>query len=526
MRVVSHRFLVFSLLVPAVLLLSSCSLIKVREDWDPVRNPVIPLDDARNAWNEIRDGRIPGKEALEEYNDAVLNSVVQIAENWESGERALSVIETSDGPIRIGVEALNLRNIQTIDQVIPAEFIRVKKGFDSQTLVNGVGTPLLVRQRRVEADPMIPETGVWYPISGILNFDQPNRPVLQLIDPTREPYLPFQGSRIPLSVNYTASLARDFEDRQNLLPNAPALLRFEKYAERMGMYRISAFDPEKQVCILVHGINSSPMTWHKFLNSAYADPQVRARYEFWTFGYPTGASIPYLASEFRESIGRLLEFRARNSARDSNLVIVGHSMGGLLAKAVTQHGGEQEWNRLFTVPIEELKVSEEDREVMRKMVYYRPIPEVERVVLCAVPHRGSRLAKKPGVRLISSLVQVPEQLAEVTKDILKQSSYVLTPEGFELAKKNLSSVDQLRPASRVTAEFLNKPLNPGVKFYSVIGSKVDRPLPLEETTDGVVDYTSSHIEGVISEKVILDSPHGVHRTPGGVAEIIRILRLP
>ena len=65
-----------------------------------------------------------------------------------------------------------------------------------------------------------------------------------------------------------------------------------------------------------------------------------------------------------------------------------------------------------------------------------------------------------------------------------------------------------------------------MKFYSVIGNNEDKPLPPEETTDGVVDYESSHIDGVLSEKIIQDSPHGVHRTPGGIAEIIRILRLP
>lgn len=526
MRVAISRIRTWGLMIPMLLVLSSCSLIKVREDWDPVRNPVIPFEDASAAWNQIREGQLPPEPLLEDYNEAVLNSVVQIAENWESGDQALSVIKTSQGPVRIGVESVNLRNVEAIDQVLPAEFIRVKKGFDTETKVEGVGTPLLVRQRQTATDSMIPETGLWYPVSGILNFDEPQRPVLQLIDPTREPTLPFQGSRVPLSVNYTATLARDFEDRQNLFPNAPALLRFEKYAERMGMYRISAFDPEKQVCILVHGINSSPMTWHKFLNQAYADPQLRARYEFWTFGYPTGAAIPYLASEFRESIGRLQAFRNQYGAREPDLVIVGHSMGGLLAKAVTQFGGDEEWNWLFKVPIEELRVSEQEREVLRRMIYYRPIPEVERVVLCAVPHRGSRLAKKPAARLVSNLVQVPEQLAEATKNIQKQSAYALTPEGIEMAKKNLSSLDQLRPTSQVTAEFLNKPLNPGVKFYSVIGNNEDKPLPPEETTDGVVDYESSHIDGVLSEKIIQDSPHGVHRTPGGIAEIIRILRLP
>ncbi len=522
-----HRLGLLCLVTLVGLLLSSCVVpVKVREDWDPSKNQTIPLEEASSIWKEIRAGNLPDEASVATYNKAVLDSVVQIAENWESGNAALSFIKTSDGPVHIGVESINLHNIGWIDEVIPADFIRVKKGFKTQTLVEGVGSSLLVRQKYTVQDSMIPETGLWYPVTGILNFDQPHRPVLQLIDPTKQPSLRFQGGAVPLSANYTATLARDFQDRQNLLPKASALLKYNKFADRMGMYRISAYDPNKQVCILVHGINSSPMTWHVFLNEAFGDPQIRSRYEFWTFGYPSGASIPYLASEFRESVGQLQEFRRRNGATEPDLVVVGHSMGGLLAKAATQYGGDEEWDRLFKVPVEGLRVSEKDREVLRKMIYYRPIPEIERVVLCATPHKGSRLASNPAARMVADLVQVPKQLAEVTKGIIKQSQYVLTAEGLELAKKNLNSVDQLRPTSRVTAEFLNKPLNPGVKFYSVIGSNEHGRIPLEETTDGVVDYESSHIEGVISEKVIVDSPHGVHRAPGGIAEIVRILKLP
>lgn len=511
----------------AGMLLCGCALqVKVREDWhDPLRE-VIPLREAAAAWDQIRRGTMPTPEQLELYNESVVDTVVQIADNWESQNASLSVIQTSDGPIRVGVEAINLRNVDLIEEVIPADFMRVKKGFDEVNGVEGVGAGLLVRQAHSEKDPMIPATGLWYPVTGVLNFDQPHRPVLQLIDPTRQPLLRFQGGAVPLEVNYTATLARDLQDRQAIFARGPALLRFEKFADRMGMYRVSAYDPAKQVCILVHGINSSPMTWIKFLNSAYGDPQIRARYEFWTFGYPTGAPIPYLASEFRDSVRALIEFREQNGAEEDDLVIVGHSMGGLLAKSTTQFGGDSDWDKLFNVPIEELEVSKEDREVLRRMVYYRPIPQVERVVLAAVPHRGSKLASKPAAKLVGDLVQVPRQLAEVTTEIVRQSSYALTPAGMELAKKQQSSLDQLRPTSQVTAEFLKKPLNPGVKFYSVIGNKKGPDTPPEKMSDGVVAYESAHIEGVVSEKVIHGSDHGVHRTEGGIREILRILRLP
>lgn len=527
MRSIHNIRAIWALTVATSLLVTGCALqVKVREDWHAPLKTTIPLPEAAAAWGQIRSGTLPPPKQLEAYNDSVLDAVVQIANNWRTDDGSLSVVDTTSGPVHLRVEAVNLRNVELIQDITPAEFIRVKKGFENEKVVDGVGAALLVRQRRHESDPMVPESGLWYPVTGILNFDQPQRPVLQLIDPTRQPSLRFQGGAVPLAANYTATLARDLQDRQALFAEAPALLRFEKFADRMGMYRVSAYDPEKQACVLVHGINSSPMTWHKFLNEAYGDPQIRSRYEFWTFGYPTGAPIPYLASEFRESMKKLIAYRQRNGAVDPDMVIVGHSMGGLLAKSVTQHGGDEEWDNLFNVPIDQLDVSPQDREILRRMIYYRPIPQVERVVLCAVPHRGSKLANKPAARLVGDLAQVPSQLAQVTGQILKQSRGALTPAGVELTKEETSSLHQLRPTSRVTAEFLKKPLNPGVEFHSVIGNKKGPNVPIEETSDGIVSYTSAHIDGVVSEKVVHHSEHGVHRNEQGIQEIIRILRLP
>ncbi len=506
-------------------LVSSCALqIKVREDWNLRKDDAIPLGEATATWQQIRSGQIPSEENLATYNKAVRTSVVQIAKNWSGEEVALSQIATTEGAVRIVVNPGSIRNMDQIDQVVPADFVRVKRGFKETTEVNGVGAPLMVRQRWSESDPLIPTTGLWYPVTGILNFDQPTRPVLMLFDPTRQSFFSSNGKSVPLSVDYTATFARDFHDRQNQFLDFAALLRFEKYADRMGIYRISAFDPNKQVCVLVHGINSTPVTWHRFLNQAYGDKEIRERYEFWTFGYPTGAPITYLAGKMRDSLNEMRKFRSDNGGSSDDIVLVSHSMGGLLSKAATQTGGQADWDKLFKVPIAELEISERDRVTLHDLVYYEAVPGIERVVLCAVPHRGSKLAANPGAKLVGDIIQVPRQIGQLTKEIVKQSSYALTPLGFEMAE-DPNSIDQLSPASRITAEFLNKPLNPSVGFHSVIARKKPKE-PLLESSDGIVPYTSAHLDGVESEIVIDGSPHGVHQTEEGIREIMRILKLP
>lgn len=500
---------------------------KTSVEWHQARAQAIPLEEAADTWREIRAGRMPSSDRVAAYNSAVRDSVVQIAKNYQSSPERLSSIRTTGGEVDLRVDPVNVREISGIDEVIPADFVRVRRGFDRETFVEGVGAPLIVRRVRCEdSEPFIPRTGLWYPVTGLLNLDDPHEPVLELIDPTSRWTMPGGGPRPPLSANYTAAFARDFQDRQALMPDFQAMLRFEKFADRMGIYRMTPFDPEKEVCVLVHGINSTPMTWHVLLNESFGDPEIRERYEFWTFGYPSGAPIPYLAAELRDAIAEMRAFREGLGAKRRELTIVGHSMGGLLAKAMTQQGGDATWSTVFNVPIEEIEVREKERETLRRLFYFDPVPDVKRVVFCATPHRGSQLAANPGAALLGNVVEVPRQVTEAMAEILQQSSYALTPGGLEMAKKRLSSIDQLRPGSPVVVELLNQPLNPEVTFHSIIGNRRRETAPPQRMSDGVVPYTSASIEGVASEKIVHDSPHGVHREPRGIEEIVRILKLP
>jgi pimeloyl-ACP methyl ester carboxylesterase len=44
--------------------------------------------------------------------------------------------------------------------------------------------------------------------------------------------------------------------------------------------------------ILIHGLGSSPKSWVPMIEALEADPSLRERYQFWTFGYATGAPLP------------------------------------------------------------------------------------------------------------------------------------------------------------------------------------------------------------------------------------------
>jgi hypothetical protein len=61
-----------------------------------------------------------------------------------------------------------------------------------------------------------------------------------------------------------------------------------------------------------------------------------------------------------------------------------------------------------------------------------------------------------------------------------------------------------------------------LEAHSIIPVKGDGPA--EEGNDGVVEYTSAHIDGVESERVVR-SPHSCQGHPDTMEEVRRILRL-
>src|SRR5262249_41166167 len=69
----------------------------------------------------------------------------------------------------------------------------------------------------------------------------------------------------------------------------------------------------------------------------------------------------------------------------------------------------------------------------------------------------------------------------------------------------------------------NLPIEAGLPYHTIIGRR-DPKLPLPQSSDGVVPYPSAHLDGALSEKVIV-SGHSVQETPEAILELRGILRL-
>ena len=485
------------------------------------QNP-IDLDLTVERWQSIKFG--DGTE-IDAYNETVGNVISQIAFRMIRRTGEPLVLKTLRGDLPLIIDTSGIETPGNVDRVLPVNSFEVKKGIRSNTRVDGIGAPLVVRQKWTAKDNMIAETGLWYPVTAVLDLDEPTSPILRFMDPTQmENTLVTVGdNHFPLQADYTASIARDLLDRQSEFVNLSGLIKYEKFSDQMGLFRISAFDPEKIPIVFVHGLKSTPNTWNNTLNEMIADPVVRDRYEFWTFGYPTGAPIPFLSARLREELDKMVKYRRSRGSASDRVTMITHSMGGLIAKPLTQSSGTELWDKVFTVPPHQVNVSPIDQRLLEKMFVFEPLPYVDRVLFMAVPHQGSPLADMKTRVVAGLLVQAPNSLVKLGKLLLSDSNHQLTPLGKEVVGRVPTSIDQLNKESAAIQLFSPLPLNPNVRYHSIIGNEKGREkVPNLQSSDGVVEYSSSHIKGVDSE-FICKGKHGVHFYPEAIAEINRIL---
>jgi hypothetical protein len=201
-----------------------------------------------------------------------------------------------------------------------------------------------------------------------------------------------------------------------------------------------------------------------------------------------------------------------------NMVLFGHSMGGILARYMVTNPGDELWRIWSDRPFEEFRGDSADLDLIRACFFFEALPFVKRVVFFAVPFRGSPTAHGLTGAVGRALISIPPRLQEIMDRFLAANPELAAAAGG--ARVN-PSVANLRMDSRELAVLARLPIAAGTPYHSVIGNKDGSDLA--ESTDGVVPYTSSHLEGAESELVVR-SDHRVPTHPLAILEARRILR--
>jgi pimeloyl-ACP methyl ester carboxylesterase len=325
----------------------------------------------------------------------------------------------------------------------------------------------------------------------------------------------YLGRHVPLELEPTAALAYQLEGAPVWDSEIGAFLSAFKPPFPEGLLMMHPYRPGRVPVVLVHGTASSPARWADIINELQNDPKLRNRIQFWLFTYNTSNPILLSASDLRQSLQRIrkeLDPDGRDPALNE-LVVIGHSQGGLLTRLMVTDSGTRFWDASTDVPFDQVTASPETRALLQRSLFLAPQPYITRVVFIATPHRGSYRVSSLVLGLVRKLVTLPLTVVRGFGELGTQFASVLK-EGIPTA------VDNMRPGQRFVRTLSASPIAPGVTAHSIIAVKNEGPPKGQD--DGVVKYESAHIDEVVSEKIV-HSTHSTQSTPATILEVRRIV---
>jgi pimeloyl-ACP methyl ester carboxylesterase len=409
----------------------------------------------------------------------------------------------------------------------------VVRGMDHYYGSDGLGVPLIAirkpspeeLERRRGADRFFPYWEV-YPVTAVLRCEQGAchgaYSILEFQDTIEADRVSIGELTSRLAADLTTPTAYHYARGRLGHYERISLFTPQRLSREAGLHMLHPYERGKIPVVMIHGLGSSPKAWGKVVNELRGDPQLRASYQFWMYMYPTGNPYLLSAANFRRSL---------DDARDAvdpdhtdpaydRMVLIGHSMGGLIARLAITDSRDALWRLYSERPIASLVAGAEDRKLITRVFFFEPLPFVKRVVFIATPHRGSALANRFIGRLASSIVRLPGPLEKSHDALIAQNP----PDFFTpLFRGGVpSSIDELEFNNPFVRTIDRLPTARWVAAHSIIG-KVGNG-PLGSSSDGVVPYSSSHIDWATSERVVRQN-HFCQDYPETVEELRRILRI-
>jgi pimeloyl-ACP methyl ester carboxylesterase len=404
------------------------------------------------------------------------------------------------------------------------------RGLRNRYRHRGIGAPLAAsvsKSGEERVDRWIPpRTKV--PITALLRFDDP-RPgmsggvlhgTIQVYGAQERATVRIGDVTVPLESETTTTLAYQLEGAPVWDFEIAGFRRgdFSLVKREDNLFMLRPYHPGRIPVVFVHGTASSPARWAEMLNELMNDPVLGQRYQFWFYIYNTGNPVAYSAMGLREGLQHAVEDMDPEGKDPAlhQIVVIGHSQGGLLTKMTVVNSGTRFWDARFRMPFEQADMPADTKDLLRRSMFVEPLPFVTEVVFICTPHRGSFLAENFLGNIARRLVTFPAKLTKVTVDLIK-----LDPVGAaKMAVHMPTAIDNMDWSNPFLKTLASLPIAPGVEAHSIVAVKGSGPP--EAGDDGVVKYTSAHIDAVASELIVRDG-HSTQATPATIEEVRRIL---
>jgi len=446
-----------------------------------------------------------------------------------------------------GNESILFRITSEVEHLQHEDFKKFKfvsdyqiKGLSNHYRTYGLGVPLIAERGVLRENQHLEAhypPGMSIPVTAYLRI-LPSREmgpegvmmreaVLELYDPLRTPEVQVADRMVPLQSDSTTPLAY-FLDNLEYTDTAAAtsgLFRPDETPYPSGLYMLEPYQAGKIPVLLVHGIWATPISWMTMFNDLRSIPEIQKHYQFWCYFYPTGEPFVYTAADLREQmmqLRKILDPQNREPALEQ-IVMVGHSMGGLISRLQSVDSGDLFWQQVAEQPLDMAKADPQTRQQIQRLFFFQANPSVRRVVTIATPFSGSDLSNSATQWLGSQLIEPPKLIMESLQKLNNENPELLKNDVADLTP---TSVEMLAPGSAALKSLAAAPRAPWVIYHNVIGRTESRDF-LHRVTgngDGVVSISSAQANDVVSEIIVDADHHSIHRHPRTILEVRRILR--
>lgn len=414
------------------------------------------------------------------------------------------------------------------------------EGFDNQYHRYGLGVPLIaVRKQQAINSPVEkyypPELTM--PMTAFCDFGSSpgeedgkiERAVLTLYDPLERSTVSANSHIVPLESDITTPLAYHLRDpilSSGALATA-TLLNAELTPDFFGMYMIEPYDPDKIPVVMVHGFWSSPTTWVRMFNDLRANPDIHSNYQFWFYSYPTGQPFWFSARQMRNDLDRIrreLDPRGDSQSLD-RMILVGHSMGGLVSTLQTMESGDEFWSMVSDDSIQDFTGDREGMDLLRETFFFEPNDSIRKVISIATPFQGSSFANNATRWASKKLFTLPQFESSEINKIARQNCGKLKS---DFLTKSVTSLDSLAADAAVFDVMSTAKVSKAVTFHNIVGRLPHRKLlssnrEPETQDDGVVSRESANNPRAVSQIAVPSEHSAVHQHPACIYEVRRIL---
>ena len=408
---------------------------------------------------------------------------------------------------------------------------------DEKSKVKQSSTTPAILDKNIHSARYLPVTIVAKPqgndIASVLSS---NHFDVEIYNPYKLDKVTINGESYPLAANFSAPYGMWLARTDLAAAAYRGLFAREDRLIAPQLYMLEPYSPDKRVIIMIHGLASSPEAWIRLTHNVLGDPILREHYQVWQVFYST--NMPILESRYQ--IEALIEnaFKQQNiQHNDENqhqvastpvlanqqAVLIGHSMGAVISRLLMSNDDLRPHALLDIDPSDRSKLMA--LPIVQKRFTLQALPQVGRMVLLSAPLRGTDYVDRWFTRAIRKVIRLPKSFFETivtgTQSVQMDQKLLETIHNISMKKIQNGPSDLGEHSDFMALTKDTKIVD--IPYHSIIGNNKG-DVPKSEMSDGIVPYSSAHLDGAVSEKII-NGGHSIQETPEAVLELRRILRL-